>query len=59
MLYPLNQFQIMIKITATIRCFKKSIRLNQFKNNHNFFFNSITILRFGQIKREKEKFYLL
>ena len=44
-----------IKITATIRYFKKNVFINQLKSNHNFF-HSIIMLRFGDTKVTKEMF---
>ena len=46
-----------IKITTTIRHFQKNAPINWLKNNHKNFVHSIIMLRFGQTKVTKEKFY--
>ena len=45
-----------IKTTTTIRYFQKRSRISYLTNNHTFF-DSIIILRFGETKKVKEKFY--
>ena len=46
-----------MKVTITIRPFQKNVYINQMKNNHNYFFHGIIMLRFGEAKIAKEKFY--
>ena len=47
-----------IKITITVRYFQKNARINQLKDNHKNFVHSIIILKFGEKKIAKEKFYV-
>ena len=46
-----------IKITTTIIYFQKNARIKQLKNNDEFFFDVIIMVRFGETKVAKAKFY--
>ena len=53
----LNQFLIKLKVATATTYFWKNARINQLENNKKLFFHDTIMMRFGEIKVAKGKFY--
>ena len=45
------------QITTTTGYFQKTVHNNQLKNNHNYVFFSMIMVKFGKLEITKKKFY--